>query len=110
MVKKHHPLLIALAKANPKVQKHLLKTCDDSCIRLLTQISSNLITGNIHLKPNQRKRLSSFKHILRELRHRGTPISEKRKLLIKQKGGFLPFLLPIAASALGGLISQVFSK
>ena len=105
----HHPLLVALAKGNPKLQRQILNTCDDSCIRLIAQIAGNLITGHISLTPRQISHLKKHhRHILRELRHRGTPIREKRRLLIKhQKGGFLPFILPIVSTVLGGLLGRV---
>ena len=107
---KHHPLLIALAKGDSKLRNTILRTCDVSCIRFIAQIASNLISGSITLTPGQKRRLSKYKNILRELRHRGTSLAAKRKLLIRQKGGagFLPLVIPLVASALGGLINRIF--
>jgi len=108
--KKYHPFLISLATSDNKTRKQLLKTCDKKSIKLIAQIAANVISGNIKLSPQQLKRLKHYKTTLRELRHRRTSLANKRTLLLKQRGGFLPFLVPIIASAVGGLVSRVFTK
>lgn len=107
---KHHPILIALAKGDIKLQRQILRQADESLIRLISQIAANLITGNIQLNKSQKARLQKHKFILRELRHRGTSLQQKRKLLLKQKGGFLPFIIPLVSTALGGLANAIFRK
>lgn len=103
---KYHPTLIALANSDKKTQKQLLKVLDDRVIRILAQIAQNVISGNIPLDKKQVKRLKRYKSTLRGLRDfKRTAV--RRDILLNQTGGFLPFLIPIIASAVGGLIGKV---
>ena len=107
--KKHHPTLIALAVGNKSLQQDILKHCDNSCIKIIAQIIANLIHPDFKLPKRQLKRLSSYAPILRSLRAKDTTLAQKRTLLIRQSGGFLPFILPLISAAVGGLINTVLS-
>ena len=106
---KYHPLLIALAKGDLSLQRNILKSCNDSFIRLLAQISLNLLYGNINISASQKRRLGKYKRILRKFANRrvGSSVKAQRNLLVRQTGGFLPFILPLVATAIGGLVSRV---
>jgi hypothetical protein len=74
-------------------------------IKLLSEASLNTLRGNIPLNPVQFKKMKNYKQTLRTMAHRKIPIQEKRQFLLTQRGGFLPALIPIIASTVGGLLS-----
>lgn len=109
ILSKYHGALIALATTgDARVRQALLRSLDPKVIQLLAQIAANVINGNIAVTESQRKRLSHYKRVLRKLRDNKSYIS-RRKALIKQKRGFLPFLIPLAAGTLGGMLGKVFN-
>lgn len=107
--KKHHPTLIALSLGNKSLQRDILKHCDNSCIKIIAQIIANIIHPSFKLAKRQLTRLSSYAPILRSLRSKATTLAQKRAILIRQSGGFLPFILPLISAAVGGLINTVLS-
>jgi hypothetical protein len=83
---------------------------ENDIIKLLTEIAHNTLQGNIPLNTLQLKRLRKYKQMLRTLSNRAVSLREKRDLVVRQRGGFLPILLPIIASAVGGLVSQLANQ
>lgn len=110
VARQYHPILIALAKGDRALQRHILRYSSDKLIRLLAQIASNVLLGNIPLTQSQFRQVSRYKSILYKLRKPGTSIKHKRQLLVNQTGGFLSIILPLVASAIGGLVSSVLGK
>lgn len=102
---KFHAPLIALAKSDKKTQRLLIKSLNNQIIRVLAQIAANVIQGNIPLSTVQKRRVLKLKKVFRDLRDKTKPI-QRRRILLAQKGGFLPFLIPLAAGAVGGLLGK----
>ena len=75
----------------------------------LCECCLNILKGNVHLTPKQKRRLAQHKRTLRLLANRRTPLTSRKKALT-QKGGFLGALLgPIVstvASLVGGLLTK----
>lgn len=110
ILRKYHGPLIALATTREgKNKQALLRALDPKVIQILAQIASNIVNGDIKITESQRKKLTRYKDILRKLRDNKN-IHTRRRILIRQKGGFLPFLIPLAASALGGVLGKVFNQ
>jgi len=107
--KKYHGPLIALATSDKKTQRHLIRVLSNQVIRILAQIAANVVNGNIPLTKKQLRKLSYHKTVLRSLRDKKRA-GARRRILLRQKGGFLPFLIPLAASAVGGLLGKALSE
>lgn len=69
----------------------------------------NVLQGNVKLKKQQMQNLKKHRNIMRLLSNKSVPTETKRSIL-KQRGGFLPALIPIAVSALTSIIPSLFQK
>ena len=96
-----------LKKASPRLRKAIIDNSENDLILALCEIISNVLTGNVQLNPNQKKKLNVHKKSLRLLANRSVPIKTKRKLL--QKGGFLAALLPPALSLLATIVGNAIN-
>lgn len=108
--KKDSLIFQVLQRSNPKERISILKGADNRIIKLIAEMALNTLHGNIRLTRKQRKGLQRHKQILRSLANKRIRLGEKRQLLIQQKGGFLPLLLPIIASALGGIFGSLWKR
>lgn len=99
-------------KTLPKRTAILKEFSDDRVLfDALSEISHNLLKGNIKVNKNQFKRLKKHTPVLKALDCPKTrKCSAKRRKLIEQSGGFLPFLIPAAAVALGELGGVLLNK
>ena len=79
----------------------MLAGIESDIIHALSEIALNILRGNVQLSRQQVQRLQRHKQALRALASRAIPLRRKRALLlVKQRGGFLPLLLPLIASIL----------
>lgn len=87
----------------------ILKSFPDFVLSDLIEVLFNILQGNCHISKKQlhqiqkqRKSVTQFyKSIQRTKSHKG-----RKKVLYKQKGGFIGALLPIVASIASGLASS----
>ena len=108
---KFHYYLLALAKAHTAEQRRrLIIAADPQIIELICEIAFNLIRGNIEVTEHQMKQLSPHRAILRKLVKKNISLQRKKHILANQRGGFLPFLIPIISSLAGGLLGKIFNK
>jgi hypothetical protein len=103
--KRQMAILHTLQQSRPRERSSLLTSVDGDIIRILSEICLNILRGNVTLSKMQVHRLKRHKQTVRSLAKRNVSIKDKRHQLV-QRGGFLPLLLPVIASALGGLISS----
>ena len=105
-LKKHSPLLKALASTTPSITKATIRAGDKDLINTLCECGYNVLKGNVSLTTSQKKRLNRHKHTLRTLtKSKGKSLKRKKALL--QKGGFLGALLaPIIGTVLGGIFGR----
>jgi len=104
-VKAHMSLLKRLSKCTPKQRKALLKEGGKSLQLCLRECALNILKGNVPLTKCQKTKLKRYKQGIRDLSKKST--SQKKRLHIEQKGGFLPLLLgPIVGSVLGTLLKR----
>ena len=93
-----------LCGAKPSLIKAVLKGASPDLLNALSECSLNILKGNVHLTPAQKKQLAKYKHNLRALARKGA--SAKRRKTILQKGGFLGALLKPILGIVGGLLGQ----
>jgi len=96
-----------LKKANKKQRNAILDSANKDLILCLCEVIDNVLAGTVKLSIKQKKDLSKYKSILRQLIDKKISINKKKQLLV-QKGGFLPAVLGpalgLAAAILGQLI------
>lgn len=93
---------------NSNRRNKLIDVADGSEIRAVSECIKNILEGNVPVSNRHLKQMKQYKTLLRSLAKRCYPIKSKKKIL-KQKGGFVAALLPLAMSALGGLIPKLVS-
>lgn len=101
----HLSLLKKLTKCKGKQRKTLLGEGGKSLQLCLRECALNILKGNLHLTKSQHLKLKKYKKHIRELSKKKT--SQKKRLQIEQRGGFLPLLL---APVLGAVVSQLINK
>ena len=78
-------------------------------IRAISECIQNILQGNVPLQSQHLKQMKRYKNLLRSFAKRCYS-AKKKKSLIKQKGGFIGALIPLAVSALGGIIPQIIKS
>jgi len=87
----------------------LIEKATPDQIRVLTEISMNILSGNLELKTKHLKHLRIHKRLIRKLANSRVPHKVK-KVLLKQSGGFLPLLVTPVLSVLGSLAGRIISS
>ena len=101
---KHKEYLSLLSKAKKKSRRDkLIDAADNSEINAVSECIKNLLEGNVPLTSDHLRQMKRYKQLLRSLAKRCYPVKHKRSLL-KQKGGFLGALIPLALNAVTGLL------
>lgn len=107
---KHKDYLTLLSKTKQANRRHkLVDAANKSEINAVTECIKNILNGNVPLGKSQLKQLRKYKTTLRSLANKCLATKEKKRVL-KQRGGFIATLLPIALSALGSLFGGIFRK
>ena len=101
-LKRHVPLLKALAKASPQSRKKFLKNnCTPDFIHCICKCVQNILKGRVQLSKGHKCELSRHKKSMRKLILKKTSLKNKKKLV--QTGGFIGALLPSLIKIIGGL-------
>ena len=112
-LRRHAEALCILAKAQPKVVKQLVAGADRDLIETLSECAANVLSGNMPLDPQHKRRLAKHADALRALRRRQTGQRTKKALLMK--GGFVgllagtvaPMLMKVLPSIVGGVAGLI---
>lgn len=105
-------MLQVLKNSSPCLRQAILKKANPALIDTISEISKNILNGNVPLKPKTKSSLRKYKEILRKLssQHPNKLSCKKRRQLLcrkNQTGGFLPLLLePVIAGLVTALISK----
>ena len=110
-VNKMKKTLLLLAHSKPAAVKKIIKNANRDLLKAISEISLNMLQGNLPLNPTQKSKLRRHRHTMRKITEKNTNLTAKRKYI--QKGGFigsllaasLPFLLK-GVSSLIGLIKK----
>ena len=101
---KRKDYLSLLSKTKQKKKRDLLiDYASKQDIVAIQEIVYNLMYGSIPLTSSQKRTLSKYQQTLREIIRKSTSVKHKKQVL-KQEGGFLPTLIPIALSVLSSLL------
>ena len=112
-VQNYMSFLKILSKKTPKKRKIILREFSEDKVlyNALSELSHNLIKGNIPIETKRLKRLRKHQNIIKALDcPKNKKCKTKRKKLIEQSGGFLPILIPAAIAALGHLSGALIKK
>ena len=111
-VRKALPLLKFIAREpNKTIRKHNLKRLggDKTVFNAMSEISKNYLNGRIKLKPTHSKLMSRTenKKVLEKfLCDKVGASCHSRKKVLEQSGGFLPYLIPAAATVVDLILSK----
>ena len=106
-LKTHAPYLHVLAKGNAKQREGILRGADKELIYCLCECALNVLQGNVQISSEDKSKLKKYKRCLRDLSNKKISLTKKRKLLLRQKGGWVTALI---APILGTLASLLFKK
>lgn len=93
----------------PKKRNLLVDMANKEQIDAISEIILNTLKNNVPLKTRDKNKLRPYKQTLRNLAKKSTSL-KKRKHILKQRGGFLSFLLPLALTTLANIIPQLLHK
>lgn len=100
------PLLSAIANANPRKRKEMLKSAKFDLIKSIVECIENILKGNFKIKKAILKKLKRYKTVLKKLCSAKAGWKRKKKVIIQSGGAFLPTLLaPIISVLAQRLIS-----
>ncbi len=105
-IQEHFELLKQLA--DPKIRNHVIKNADTNLMTAICDVVYNVLHGRINISEKDRKKLLKYKKSMRFLCKKST--LEHKKKYLKQKGGFLQFLIPAVVSGIASIISAYVSK
>ena len=101
----HLDFLSLLGKARGrKLRQQLIHLANKGQIDAVLECIENVNNHNVHIPANHVKKLRRYSPVVRGLKAPRTSLSTKKRLL-GQSGGFLASLIPMAVSAIGGLIN-----
>lgn len=100
---KHYLTLLSTSKQKNRRNK-LLDAATTNEIKAISECVKNIIEGNVPITESDLKVLKRHKQVLRSIAQRCYSVKRKRALL-KQKGGFLFSLLPLAITAVSRLLN-----
>ena len=108
---KKYSVLKPFMVADSISRKHLLQ--DRRVMCCLCEISHNVLKGNVSLDRSQKAKATRYKQTFRKLANKKVSFKTKQNLI--QRGGFLPFLIPLIAKAVlpaivGGGISAAVKR
>ena len=108
LILKHREFIQKLSKIG-KTRKKLLDTIKKSKqseINSLSELTFNILKGNIPCSKSKKNNLKQHLHSLRQFGDKKTGNKSKRKILMNGGGLFLSSLIPIAVSAITALLNK----
>ena len=106
----HTDYLSLVGKTKSKGKRAMLiDYADRDQIEAIAECINNILQGNVPLTKRETTKLKRHKKAMRIVSDRRSPVKHKRNVL-KQSGGFLSTLIPIAVSALGSLVSGLVNN
>ena len=106
-LEKHMPFLKKLMEAPVKKRVQIIKRAPSCLIRYLSECALNVLKGNLKLSDDQYVKLKPHKQVLLRVSKPSLSMRERRKILLKKKGGVLPALIPMVLPILGSLFAGV---
>lgn len=101
--------MLSKDNANKKQRNLLINSLDNKQMKGIQKLTKNFLASKYPLDPKQLKHFAKYKKSIYALQSAKTPLSMKKNIL-KQKGGFLHSLIPLAVSLGADLISGIIKK
>lgn len=108
LLKNNVDFLQNLATASTAERKRLIENASGEEINALTEIAMNITKGHFPVTQKHFHKLKKHKHIIRKLASKAIPHKAK-KVILNQKGGFLPILVAPILAALGSIAGRLIS-
>ena len=103
-LKAHAPYLHVLVNGTAKQREGILRGADKELVYCLCECALNVLQGNVKLQGKEKHQLKKYKQRLRDLANKKIALRTKRKLLLKQKGGWVSALIAPVLGTLAGLL------
>ena len=100
--------ICVLAKAQPRLVKQLIAGADQNLVKTFSECASNILRGNLPIRPDQKRKLSRYANSLRALNRRKTGHKSKKVLLMK--GGFAGALAGVLAPLLINAVPKLIGS
>lgn len=101
---KNENYLSLLGATKSKTKRDLLiDYASNQDIKAIAEIIYNLLQGSIPLTSYQKRTLTKYQSTLRAIAKKSAT-KKSKKAILKQNGGFLPILLPLAISVLKNIL------
>ena len=97
-----------LRKLTAKQRKVYVSCCNKQLVNCISEVSRNLLKGNIDLTTKQLKCLKRYKDVIRKVSCKKNSL-KKRQKIITQNGGFLGALIGPAIGAITSLIGSLIN-
>ena len=94
----------------PDIERRILKRSPDGVIKAIANAALNVREGDIVLTPAQQLLFSNKHKVFDQLVDKSKSLVYKRNLILRQKGGAFPLIVPILQSALLGLGSAFITR
>lgn len=101
-------MLNNLAIANKKMRNNIIKNADPKLIKSICECCLNTLHGRVKLDPDHLNKLRKYRSTFRALSNKSS--IKAKKILLQQKGGFLPVLLPSVIAGLSTIISSIIAR
>lgn len=100
--------LLASAKNKRKRRNQLIDLATKQEIDSVSECVSNILTGNVPITKRQLTNLRRHRHALRDIASKRKSLNKKKSIL-KQKGGLIGAVLPFALKALSSIVPSLFT-
>ena len=105
-LKRTIPYLRLLMVAPPQNRVKMLKSYPSFVVDDMVETLYNILAKNIKLRnPKYLKLIKSKRRVMSKLYKVARQPKERKKVILNQRGGFIGAIIPLIASALGGLAS-----
>ena len=94
--------------SNKKYRKPIIAHADKKLVKAICEIIYNVLKNNINLSPTYKSKLQKYKKALRCMCEKSS--LKNKKTILKQRGGFLQFLIPAVVGGLSEIISAAISR
>lgn len=105
-----HMLKILMKAKKPKHRRAILDSGNDDLVMAICEIVDNVLRGTVKLKSADKQKLVHYKKVMRDIANKRVAKKQKKKLLLSQKGGFLPVILAPALALVASLVGEVVGK
>lgn len=104
---KHVDFLSLLGRSKNRLKRgQLLDYAGKDEIDAIAECVFNVLQGRVPIESAKLRRLRYYKNVMRSLIDKNTPIN-KKKLVLKQKGGFLGAILPASIGLITSLLPEL---